>query len=243
MKNVGDRSLILAVVFIGFLIAALTWLVGVNPRLSAAAQAREATADQNSQNDLLSLTLLQRQRDAELVPEYTRELYEIRDELPPTEDIPGVRRIINEIVTEAGLVVENDHFSSPVLVPGGVSLETQMAEVGLTSSIEGLTFTTLWATDFGFEVQGTWDQVVQVILGMENTRLRYFQMNSVNVVFVESEAGATGEVRGTLSGTFFTLDPGDPNITVRPPRLPWPGSERESTTPETPRNPFLPIVG
>jgi hypothetical protein len=242
MKNVGDRSLVLIVVFVGFLIAAITWLVGVSPRLSAAAQAREAALEQQSQNDLLVLTLAERKRDAELVPTYQKELYEIRDDLPPTEDIPGVRRTINALVANVGLYVENDHFSAPVQVVGGLSLAVAMEQVGLTSSIEEQTFATLWATDFGIEIVGTWDQVMQVTRDMEAPGHRYFQMNDVNVTLVGTEGGATGQVRGTLSGTFFTLDPGVPNITVRPAERPWPGSDRGDDAPPVMRNPFLPIA-
>jgi hypothetical protein len=239
MKNVGDRSLLLGAVFVGFLIAALTWLFGVSPKLSAAASAQEAAVAQRDQNGILSTTLLTRQRDAALMPTYQRELYESRDALPPNEDIPSVRRLIDTIVTDAGLVVQTDHFSAPEPVPGGLSLKAQMEAVGLTSQIETLTFTNLIATEFGFEVVGSWEAVVQVIVALEGSDHRYLQMNNISV---SSDTGNPGEVRAVLNGLFFTLDYGVPNLTVRPPERPWPGSEEGNLPPETQRNPFLPIA-
>ncbi len=241
MKNLGDRSLLIGVVLVGFVIAALTWLVGVSPKLSAAATAQQAAMDQRNQNDILQVTLAERERDAVLVPTYKKELYEIRDVLPPNEDIPGVRGIINRIVSDAGLVVDNDSFTTPVPVPGGISLAAPMEEVGLTSPIEGMTFTTLYATDFSFEILGPWDAVDKVLLELEASDHRYLDITSCDISLEQSDTSQPGQVRASIGGTFFTLDYGVPNITVRPVERPWPGSESGIEPPVTPRNPFLPI--
>jgi hypothetical protein len=238
MKNMADRSLLLGAVMVGVVLAALVWFVGVSPKLSAAAQAHEATQTQRDQNDLLQLTLTAREKDAALKPTYERELFEIRDQLPNEENIPGVRRAIDEIVAKAGLEVENDHFSTPEYVLGGISLAAPMEAVGLTSNIEGLKFTTLVATEFGFEIVGSWEAVIQVILEMESGDHRYFQMNNISLSQETTEGGGTGQVRAEINGLFFTLDHGVEGITVRPPERPWPGSEKGIEQPENPRNPF-----
>jgi hypothetical protein len=226
VKNVADRSLIIGAILVGLIIAAAMWFLAISPKLSSAQAAREATTAQNDANVILARTLLQREKDAAEVPNYTREIYAIRDILPPTEDIPSVRRTIDEIVTSSGLNIEQDQIGGPQVIIGGISFASQMEEVGLTSLVEGMTFGTLLGTSYSFEVTGTTGQVIAIIDKLQKDDHRCFSITNLSIT--GSVSDDSDSVRASISLLFFTLDYGIPDITVRPPERPWPGTEEES---------------
>lgn len=240
MKNVGDRSLLVGAALIALILAALMWFVAINPKLASAQTTKEATDAQRVTNNDLANTLVQRKIDAENVPDYTRELYAIRESMPPIEDIPSVRSKVNEIVTSQGLVVELDNVGEPQPILGGLSLQTQMEAVGLTSEIEGMAFTTLLATPFSFEVVGPPAQVFAIMDALQTADGRYFGITSFTITPAESDI--PNSVRGSFSFFFYTLDYNTPGITVRPPERPWPGTE-EDVGGETAESPFDPDTG
>lgn len=210
-------------ILVGLVVAAIVWFIAIGPKMTSAQEAREATTAQNDENDRLETTLLQRQKSAENVPDYTRELYAIRDLLPPSEDVPSLRRTLNDIMSSTGLVIEVERLSDPEPIIGGLSLSAPMAQVGLTSEIEGMLFTTLQATSFTIEFEGPLAKAWTVIEKLQSGEHRFMLITGLSI----SARGDTPEegVRVIITAVVFTLDEGIPGITVRPDERPWPGTD------------------
>jgi hypothetical protein len=222
----GDRALMIGAILVGLIVAAIVWFVAISPKLSSAQEARDATVAQIDGNVLLEDTLAERKLSAENVPDYTREIYKIRDILSPVEDIPALRRTIDDIMSGLGLSVKVENVTPPGPVLGGLSLLAPMAEVGLTSEIEGMQFSTLQATFVNIEIEGTLSQVCAVIDLLQSGEHRY--MLVTNLTLTASGEGSEDKFRATIQAAIFTLDNGVDGLTVRPDERPWPGTEEET---------------
>jgi hypothetical protein len=239
MKGREDRSLLIGVILLVLILSAITWFLGVSPRLSAAAEAREATQIQRDANEVSRLTLEKRQSDAALVPENREAIYDIRALMPPTEEVPDWRRFIDQIVAETGVVLLQDVVSTAIPVPGGISLAAQMEAVGLTSEIEGLAFTSLVATPEQIIVLGGYTNLLSFLDALQLGGHRYFLLSGVSLEVSGAEGtGGSVAIQATLDGFVFTLDPADSTISVPPPERPWPGTGQEPEPVPNPNNPF-----
>jgi hypothetical protein len=219
----GDRALVIGALLVGLIIGAIVWFVAISPKLSSASNARDEAFAQEDQNFNLEQTLLKRQKSAENEADYYRELYHIRDLLPPTEDVPGVRVLIDDIASDIGVTVQQERLSQAVPIVGGLSLAAPMEEVGLTSEIEGMLFGNLLATEFSIEFETSMDKILRFFDEVRNGDHRYILINSLSYTVGDDPS----KIKVTIGVTFFTLDNGDPLIHVRPPERPWPGSEEE----------------
>lgn len=243
MKDAGDRSLMLGAILVALIIVVAVWFLGVSPKLSSASAARAQATLQIAANDELQKTLDQRKADAELVPEKRVAIYEIRDILPPTEELAAVQRTLDNLANSSQVVIAASQFSTPVLIPGGISFATQAEAVGLTSEIEGMQFTTLVGTPFSLEVTGTYSNMLQFIDELQTGNHRYLLVNGLTIVPSGSDetGGASDNVQYSLNGYFFTLDYGVPNISVRPDEPLGPEDSGVEPPPNT-RNPFIPVA-
>jgi len=232
VKEVGDRTLTIVALLIALIIAAIAWFLAIGPKLSSAQAAREETATQEDMNDLLELTLAQRQGEAQDLPDMERQLFWIRDILPPTEDCPSVRRLIDDAIAGKGVDVTVDSLQPPFIVPGGLSLAAPMERVGLTSAIEGMVFTTLEATRISVELSGDPYKIMDALYEMQFSEHRYFLVEGLSLDVVSDI-----ELQAVVSGVFFTLDRGTEGITVRPDERPWPGTAEDEPEVNT-DNPF-----
>ena len=239
MKEKEDRSLLIGAILVGLIIAIATWFLGISPKLSGAQSAREETDSQNAANAGLQSTLDQRKADAAHVPDYTREIYTIRDTVPPIEGMDAVRRDFDAMAKESALTIQRDEQTDPVPVLGALSLAAAMDAVGLTSNIEGLTFTTLIATPFTIEVSGAVDNVYGFVDKLQTQTTRYILITQVNTAADPTKG--PGVVVATIAGMYFTLDTGNAAITVRPTERPWPGAPEPSPSPSS-ATPFVPLV-
>ena len=222
MKNTADRSLMLIAVVVALLLAVGTFFLGINPRLSAASDARAARDSQLAENVDLEAMRQQRIAAEANVPEMTDVIYEIRDMLPPSLDAPQLRRSIAAIINEAGLVVHDDIAGDPVPVLGGLVLAPAMQAVGLQSVVDGKTFSTLYAIPYSFTVRGNAIEVLDVLEEIQLNVEPYYLISSV--AFSATDSEGAGAVSVTVIGSFFMLDAGVPDIAVREPERPWPGS-------------------
>lgn len=223
MKGGRDGALLIGTVLVGLVLAAIVFFLAISPKLASAQEAKEQTQAQIEQNDLLDITLLQRQKSAESVPEITREILTIREVLPPEEDVPSMRRLINDVMTTYGYTIESDSVSAPVVIAGGLSLQAQMEQVGLTSEVEGMLFTTLKATPFTVEALGPARSFGLLLEGLRSAGGRYVYITTLTTA--ADTAAGPGGIRATIGGVFFTLDNGVPGITKKPDERPWPGTE------------------
>lgn len=229
MKNVGDRAVLIGAVLIGLIIAAITWFVAIGPKLNSASEARDQAEAQSSQNDVLQMNLNVLMEKKEHLPDYLREIENIRDLLPQTENVPDNRRLFDQIAKNHGLTISVDVVSNAELVLGGVSLAAAMEQVGLTSEIEGMTFTTLTATQYNISFKDPVLSVVDFIEELQATDGQYFLVNS----FSENPTtSATVEI--TIGVVVFTLDYGDSTVHLRSPERPWPGTEETDPPPAVP---------
>ncbi|MCJ7826951.1 MAG: hypothetical protein MUP36_01740 [Demequinaceae bacterium] len=238
MKNVADRSLAIGAVLIGLIIAVATWFLVISPKLSSAQEAREATVAQLDTNGMLEITILERQEDAKEVPANIREIHAIRDILPPSEDVPALRRELDALVSAAGLTIDKESLSPPVALLGGLSLAAQMEQEGLTSQIEGMIFTSevgalvapsLLGVEFKLEVVGEWAKAYDLIDSIQVGDHQYILIRSLSMT-------RESEIRTSISGMYFILDKDDPDIVVRPEERPWPSTEEDeaSDSPDEP---------
>jgi len=239
VKDAGDRTLTLGVILAGLIIAALTWFLAINPKLSSAQSARDEAIAQLDQNFRLQQELDKRTLDAESMPDFIREIQYIRDLLPPAEDVTEIRRLVNEIASDAGLLVQEDRVVPAEPILGGLSLAAVMDVVGLTSEIEGLTFSALSGVQYSLDIEGPVDKVIQVVEALSASDHRFVLVTSLTII--PSDSDNPGAVWATIGIIFFTLDSGNPDITIRPPERAWPGTE-EGEPAESINNVFEPIV-
>ena len=258
----GSNGALIAGVAAGAVILGIiAWLLGIGPRLDRAAVANDERAAQVSFNDTLELTLLARMSDAKLIPEYRERIFDIRDDLPPVLDIPAIRRKLEELHVENGLVVSSEAIGETTVMTPGISLALQAAEVGRASQLDGLAFTGLLATPIDLRVAGSREQVFGLLNDLQTGDHQYFLLIGLTIdPVLESEIVtdvllSPGDLYLNITGFVFTLDYGNPDIQLRPEPEPSPSPDptpEPSPDPSAPpepepepndRNFFIPIGG
>jgi hypothetical protein len=240
VKNAGERAILLGAGFVALIIAALTWFLGVSPKLSAASEARSATEAQNQTNESLRELRDSLVAESELMPVYTKEIIEAREYLPPEQDVVGVRRFLAAAASATGVTIVSDSVNDPQSIASGLSLEPAMSQVGLTSEIEGLSVPSLIGTSYGLVISGSYPAILAFIDYIQNSEDRYYLVTEFALSGSVGENEGVSSMQATLEVVAFTLDYGNPAIVTPPAERPWPSLDQNEGSPTTPsdRNPF-----
>ncbi len=218
----SNGVLVGGVIALAVILALVTWMLGIGPRFARAADAEEARIAQEDSNFQLELSLAKRIADAEQIPQYREEIYEIRDDLPAEREIPELRRLLFELFEENDLVIFAEEIGSIQTVTPRISLAIPAAEVGLVSQVDGLAFTGVIATQVNLTTAGTREQILGLMNSLQLGDHQYFLVTAFAVTAVTEsveDLGVSldaGDLRLVVSGFFFTLDYGNPEIQVRP---------------------------
>jgi len=255
----SNGALVGGAVALAVILALIAWMLGIGPRIARAADAEDGRVAQADFNFLLELSLAQLVSDAEEIPQYREEIFQIRDDLPADRDIPAVRRLLFELFEENGLVIFGEAIGSPQIVTPQISLAIPAAEVGLVSQVDGLAFTSVIATPVSLTTAGTREQILGLMNSLQLGDHQYFLVTGFSVTAVTEPgldidvAVAVGDLKLLVSGFIFTLDYGSPNIqlrpepepTVSPSPEPTPGPSASPAPEPEPndRNFFVPIGG
>lgn len=100
-----NRLMMIVAVVSGVGVLALGFLLGVQPQLSAAAEARGQQEGVEAQNDALRATTAALRTESERLPQLRSELETRRGSVPTGADMPTLLRQIDDMATGAGVTV------------------------------------------------------------------------------------------------------------------------------------------
>lgn len=199
-----DAGFILVLVAAAAIIATAVFMLLIQPAMTATSEAQALAQESKDFNDTLELRLAQYEADFAKLPETREQIATIQEAFAPQEDIPAVRRAIDEILGSESLTLRNDNYGLPLLVtPGTVFLEPSAQAVGRTSYVDGLTFQDLYSTTINLEFSGQYDNIVRAIAKMQMGEGRYLLVRSMEMR--SNDEAADGTLIATLELVFFTL--------------------------------------
>ena len=245
----ANATVILMAVFVALFVSMLDWFFVISPRLSGAAEAREATALQLDQNELLQTVLNQRIEDSKNLPALREQVWEVRDQFPSEVSADTIREDLEATASRHGFVMMGDTLGPPLPVQPGVILTPALAPYGMDPYADALVFTALDGAPIGINLQGRYDRVLGLLDDLQVGDHRYFLITSLQVTAMAENASATPpvgpeSVEMALSGYFFVLDHGVAGVSARPESEPFPGDEplpsEVDFTPANDRNFFVP---
>lgn len=220
MKSSKINGFTIGMIAVALVLAGAAYMLGYQPLLDAKTESTERAEAAESFNETLRIQLVAKQREAELIPTYEAEIEEIREVLPPVEDLTSMRDELNGI-----LMLENVSLRSlqqepgRLVIPGEVNLTNQAFAVGQTSTVHELAFQNLIVTEFTLEMSGTYRDIMQVV-----TRLQ-FDTERLYLVYapeIEYQLAAGGEAVTTIRvklAIFTLLNPDSPANPAVPPSV------------------------
>jgi len=93
-------------------ILAFAWFVVISPARSGAAEDREATSQQDLQNDILKTQNAKLAKEYENLDTYKQQLQDAQTQIPTTIDQPTLSRELDALATQAGVQITDISFSA-----------------------------------------------------------------------------------------------------------------------------------
>jgi Tfp pilus assembly protein PilO len=180
----------------------IAWFLVVSPRQARAAEIQAAVLTQQQQNDQLRITVEQLKAEFVQLPATRAKLAEIRNQLPPTTDVPGLLRTVEALATTAGVKL--------VSFAPGASQPLVAAGAGGAATAGQATPAALMAVPLTLMVTGQYFQVVTFLRQLQTGVPRAFLISGLQIGKADdssgdSSGGTAGGVSVTISAKVFSM--------------------------------------
>jgi Tfp pilus assembly protein PilO len=171
---------------------AIAWFLVVSPRRAEAAQVQAQVLSQQQQNDQSRIAVEQLKAEFVQLPAARAKLAEIRGQMPPTEDVPGLLRMVEGLATAAG-----------------VSLLSFSPSAVQALSAKGAPITTgqggavLMALPLTMTINGEYFQVVTFMRQLQTGVSRAFLVTGLQIA--KKDGDSSGGVAVTLNAEVFSM--------------------------------------
>lgn len=182
--NPRMRPLIAGVV--GLVVAILVVVVLVLPEMNRVRSQNDALSAAEQQHTQLQVQLSQLQADEQQAPETRKQLAKVNGQIPPSTDLPGLIRLLNNAADQAGV----DFLSIGPGQPTAPTTGPAVSSIPITLTVKG----GFWSVD-------------EFLFRLENLpRLSVIGTSSFTRVLPTVGQVGASTIQGTISVTFFTTD-------------------------------------
>jgi Tfp pilus assembly protein PilO len=171
---------------------AAAWFLVVAPRRADAEAVQAQVVDQQNQNDQLRITVEQLKAEFVQLPATRAKLAEIRQQLPPAQDTPGLLRTVESLATAAGVKL----ISFAPGTPQPLGAKGTAVAAGQSSSA------VLTAVPLTITVDGQYFQVVAFLRQLQTGVPRAFLVNGLQISKPDGTTAGTSD--STSGGTSST---------------------------------------
>jgi Tfp pilus assembly protein PilO len=172
---------------------AIAWFLVVAPRRADAAEVQAEVLGQQQQNDQLRTSVEQLKAEFVQLPATRAKLAEIRNQLPPTQDVPGLLRTVESLATAAGVKLVS-FTPGPLQTLGANGAATTAAKSGSG---------TLTALPLTLTLTGEYFQVVTFLRQLQTGVPRAFLVSGLQIAKPDGADGSSSDstVGGTSGGS------------------------------------------
>lgn len=204
--NLGTPSATKVLGALGLLVlAAAGWFFVLGPTMATLADVREQTEASRSQNDLLTVQLLQLKKQAADLDATRATAEALAAKFPPTADQPGLFQQVTDAATGAGIGPKEVTALTPTPpVIGGVDAAAGVQPGAATGGLAVQTLTV--------SVEGDYAETQRLLENLEELARAYL-ISSVTL----GGGTETGRYTTTITGDMFVMPPApDPDLSAEP---------------------------